>query len=361
MFEKLWKKIIRRRRFSLYLFPAILLWIASIFYRLAFKLNLRSKKVTAKTETPLVSIGNITVGGTGKTPIVACIAQYLETDGFDIGIVSSGYGRKSEESIVLPGYKIAQLDASKVGDEVSHLAELLPNVIFSVAPKKSEAAINLEKEENVDVILVDDGYQHFELHRDLNIVTFDAGVKSKYLKPFPYGLMRESFAGLSRADIIIITRSDFAGDLANLIEQLSQYNPTADIYHARFAATEIIGKEQSYPVKYLQDKSVFLFAGIGNFKMLRKQVSTLCAQLDYAMELSDHQEYTKKLLKRIKQLADKEESDLILTTGKDIVKLGDFDFQREIYYLNQEIDLDPGEEKLSEQIQHKLQLKRVDL
>ena len=360
MLERTWKKIIRRKRFSLLALPALLLWLGSFVYRMLFSLKKTFTKQTVKTKTPLVSIGNISVGGTGKTPIAAFLASFLENEGLRVGIVSSGYGRTSDASFIKPGYQVTQLEPSEAGDEVMHLAGMLPNVIFSVAEIKAEAAMSLDRSNEVDLIIVDDGYQHFALHRDIDIVTYDAGLKSRSLKMFPNGVLREPYTALARADVIIITRSEFARDITKLKKKIEKYNKTAELYHARFITTEILGDNQTIPVKYLEDKNVFLFAGIGNFRMLKKQVTALCADLDYAYELSDHQKDDKKLLEKIKPLADEHDSDLILTTGKDRVKIGDFDFGREFYYLNQTIDLDPGEDKLIRYIQDRLHLKIQD-
>ncbi len=358
MFEKLWKKIIRRKRLSLLSLLAFILWILSLFYRIILTFYRQFQKIEVTTKTPLISIGNITVGGTGKTPIVSFIAQFLLNENYRVGIVSSGYGRKSTESYILPGYKIARLDSSEIGDEVKHLAGILPNALFSIHSVKAEAARLLDKTGDVDIILVDDGFQHRKLHRDMNIVTIDASLQEKHLKLFPYGLLREPEKRLSEADLFIFTRTEFARELSVLVQKISKYNHEADRYFARFKATEIIGCKRSFPIKYLEDKSVLLFAGIGNFQALNKQVFHLCTDIDFALEFSDHQEYTKELLEKIKQLAEKYDSDLILTTGKDFVKIEDFDFGRDFYYLNQTIDLDPGEEKLIEHIQKELKLKK---
>ncbi len=358
MFEKLWKKIIRRKRFSFLSLLAFILWVASLLYRVLIKFNRMTQKIEVKTKTPLISIGNITVGGTGKTPIVAFLAQFLLKENYRVGIVSSGYGRKSKENYMLPGYKIVQLDSSQVGDEVKHLAEILPNAIFSIHQIKATAAVLLDESNSVDIIIVDDGFQHRKLHRDINIVTIDASIKEKELKLFPYGLLREPETKISEADLIIFTRTELAHELPILIQKISNYNPNAKQYFARFSATEIIGENQSFPIKYLEDKSVLLFAGIGNFNALKKQVSRLCSDIDFALEFSDHQEYTKELLESIKQTAEKYNSDLILTTGKDAVKIDNFDFGCDFYYLNQTIDLDPGEEKLIGYIQNDLKLQK---
>jgi tetraacyldisaccharide-1-P 4'-kinase len=137
---------------------------------------------------------------------------------------------------------------------------------------------------------------------------------------------------------------------------LQQINPDAPQYHARFVISELVGADQRFPVKYMEDKSVFLFAGVGNFRSLRKQVDSLAGDLDHSLELSDHQRYDRRLLERIKQMADEHESDMIVTTAKDWVKLEAFDFDRECYYLGLSIDLDPGEERLVTYLTEKLGL-----
>jgi len=356
MLEKSWKKIIRRERFSLLTIPALFLWFFSLVYRLIFLIIRLRSKVKVKIDIPVVSVGNITVGGTGKTPMVAFLTSFLINEGYKVGIVSSGYGRSSKDAFLLPGYKMMNESHLDVGDEVKLLSQMLPEAVFSVDSNKSIATKAIEKVEGLDLILIDDGFQHFELYRDIDLVTYDAGVDKKLLKPFPYGVMREPKSALKRADIIVITRSKFARDLNQLQNKLKKYNPSAKHFNARFTATELVGNGQNLPVKYLEDKSVFLFAGIGNFKSLERQVFALCADLDFAMELDDHQEYDNEILNKIKEKADKLDSDLILTTGKDWVKIVDFDFNREFYYLNQTIDLDPGEEKLIDLLEAALNL-----
>jgi len=358
MFERIWKKIIRRKPFSLWIFPAFLLWLCSLVYRILSTLHRARRSPVIRVQVPVISVGNITVGGTGKTSMVEFLARFFLNDDHRIGIVSSGYGRSREVSFTEPGYKVQKRPTDETGDEVKLLATLLPEAIFSVDQSKANAAQRLADSGKVDLIIIDDGFQHFRLARDLDIVTYDAAITRRMLKPFPYGVLREPLSALKRADIIIITRSNFARDLALLQRKLKQINPDAKHYHAQFVIDELVGLNRCRPIKYLEDKSVFLFAGVGNFEPLRKQVAALSVDLDYALELSDHQHYSLPLLKKIKALADRFDSDVIVTTGKDWVKLGDFDFEREIYYLSQSIDLDPGEEKLVAYLQEILGLER---
>ncbi len=356
MLERVWKAVLRRGSFSLLAIPALLLWVVSLFYRAGFALKRRMAGDAAKLSVPVVSVGNITVGGSGKTPMVEFIARHLVESGIRVGIVSSGYGRMIETAFTEAGYKLQERSTDETGDEVMLLAKAVPEAVFSVDRSKSDAAKRLADSGEVDVIVVDDGFQHFKLVRDIDIVTFDAAVRPQMLRPFPYGMLREPISAIGRADVIIITRSNFAKDRTAIRNMIERHNPKAPLYHARFAISELIGREQRFPVKYLEDKSVFLFAGIGNFRSLRKMVNSLAGDLDHAMELSDHQQYDGALLQKIKQMADEHESDIVLTTGKDWVKLDDFDFGRESYYLGLTIDLDPGEERLVSYLTEKLGL-----
>jgi len=356
MFESFWKKVLRRKRLSLYSLAAFGFWIVSLGYRVVLYFHNRKPIEPVRLSVPVISIGNITVGGTGKTPMVRFLATFFQRDGFRVGIVSSGYGRNSDQSILEPGYRVQELPANEVGDEVRFLAETLPDAIFSVDQHKTTAAKRLAESGEVDLILVDDGYQHRELARDIDIVTYDAAIKRRKLKLFPYGVLREPESALRRTDVVIITRSNFSKDITKLRRRIKKLAPNAAHYHAQFMIRELVSKDQRRPIKYLEDKSVFLFAGVGNFTVLRKMVTMLCGDLDGYRELSDHQQYDRDLLESLKAEADKHDSDVIITTGKDWVKLGDFDFDREIYYLAQSIDLDPGEEKLIADLQQRLGL-----
>jgi tetraacyldisaccharide 4'-kinase len=356
MFEKIWKKIIRREPYTLWDLPAFLLWLISLVYRVVLRLRRALAGAPVKVSVPVVSVGNITVGGSGKTPLVACLAKELIALGIRVGIVSSGYGRRDRSPFVALGYKVQEMDVTRTGDEVMLLAHRLPEANFSVNRRKVEAARLLADSGEVDVIIVDDGFQHLQLARDIDLVAFDAALGRRRLKPFPYGMLREPLTALARADIIIVTRARLAVDINAIKRKLRRASPNASLYHAAFHSENIIGRDRQLSVKYLDDKSVFLFAGVGNFRALERQVSALSADLDHALELSDHQRYDRPLLERIKRQADHYDSDLVLTTFKDWVKIGDFDFGREFYYLDLAIDLDPGEEKLLAEIVSRLGL-----
>lgn len=360
MLERFWRRVVDRKGITWLIIPGFIFWVGSLFYRLAFALSRRFAPTPVELPVPVLSIGNITVGGSGKTPMTGFIAQSLLMEGIRVGIASSAYGRRTGETFMDPGYRVRKRSVDETGDEVMLLATEIPNAIFSIDSVKLEAARRLADSGEVDVILVDDGFQHWRLKPSLNLVTFDAGVKRRWLRLFPNGILREPVPAIRRAEIIVITRANFAKDIQRLRKRLEKIHPSADFYHANFYATHLTLDDQQLAVKYLHDKSVFLFAGVGNFRSLLKQVTALAGDVDHYMELADHQHYDRELLERIKSEADEHDSDLLLTTAKDYVKLGGFDFGRELCYLNLAIDLDPGEERFVQDIMERLNLSGKD-
>ena len=356
MLERIWKSILRRPGFGLLSLPASLLWVVSLFYRLGVALHRYFSPSPKNVGIPVLSVGNITVGGSGKTPLVALIAHRLIDKKISVGIVSSGYGRADSRSILEPGYKLQQMSPSITGDEMALLASQLPGAFFSIDKSKTLAAQRLAESHLVDLIIVDDGFQHRKLHRDLDLVTFDATVNDRHLKLLPYGVLREPLNALGRADLLIITRADSTIDISPLQTKLRAFNNAAELYRARFVIEGLMNSSGFKPISWLKNKSVFLFAGIGNFVPFRKQIESLAGHIDGVLELSDHQRYDRSLLQSIQQLASRHNSDVIITTQKDWVKLIGFDFGRELYYVPLTVKLHPDENHLASYIIEKLGL-----
>jgi tetraacyldisaccharide 4'-kinase len=346
MFERIWKALLARERYSPLAIAAILLYPLSLVYRLLVwsKRTLLSRPI--EVGVPVISVGNITVGGSGKTPLVEAIARNLHDDGFRVGVVSSGYGRQEAVSFVEPGDVVRRRTVAQTGDEVMLLAQSLPGVLFSVDRVKAMAAVRLADTGQVDVIVVDDGFQHFRLQRSVDIVVFDASVPSRQLKMFPYGVLREPKSALRRADIIVITREDDAERRRTVGQNLARIQPEAPQFSARFQIAELAGRTQRCPVTQLKGKSVFVFAGIGNFSYLQHQIEQVTGGTAHALELPDHEKYQRATLEKIKRLADQHAPDYIVTTAKDWVKVSGFDFGREICYVPLTMELEPDVEQL---------------
>jgi tetraacyldisaccharide 4'-kinase len=357
VFEKIWKSFLSGRAISLWSLLVPFMWLGTFLYRIGLWGDRLRKGTKVRVSKPVISIGNITVGGTGKTPLVAFLAEGLMGRGIRVGIASSGYGRGSQECILGSANEVGQLGADVCGDEVVMLARKLSSAQFAVDGSKWKAAKRLADSGLVDVVIVDDGFQHHKLWRDLDMVTFDASVPQSILHLLPWGVLREPLISLRRASTLVITRSDLAGDIQLLRHFLSGINPGAEQYTARFVPTELVGRDGRFPVTRLKGKKVFLFAGIGSFEQLRQIVTGLAGSDVAAFELADHQHYDSELLARIRDEAARVSPDLIVTTSKDWVKVAGFDFGRECCYLEQTTELDPDGESLLSGICAELHLK----
>ncbi len=345
MLEQFWKLILRRGRYSPLSVPAFFLWLASYLYRAGGWIKKTLTGSPVKVGVPVISVGNVTVGGSGKTPMVGLLAREFLKRGVRVGIVSSGYGRTLRKPILASGEELKSRRAVETGDEVLLLANSVSDAVFSVDRSKAVAAKRLAESGRVDLIIVDDGFQHCKLWRDYDIVTFDVSLDQRLLRPFPYGILREPLSALGRAQTIILTRTDLDHAIVNTHDLLARYSPHAEVINSAFRISELVSSDGRYPIKLLQVRSAFLFAGIASFESLLRQVKPMVRKLDFALELADHQRYNRSLLYRIKGMADRFGSECILTTGKDWVKMGHFDFGRERYYLELEVELQPSAEQ----------------
>jgi len=356
--EHLWKLILRRGRYSPLNVPAFFLWIASYLYRAGARLKMLLSGSPVKVGVPVISVGNVTVGGSGKTPLVGLLAREFLKRGVRVGVVSSGYGRTLRKPVLASGRELQSRRAVETGDEVLLLASSVPDAVFSVDRSKTVAARRLAESGRVDLIVVDDGFQHRKLWRDIDIIAFDVSLDERLLHPFPYGVLREPLSSLGRAQAIVLTRTDLDYGISSVRDLLCRYSPGAEVIDSTFNITELVATDGRYPTKLLQVRSAFLFAGIASFESLLRQVKPMVRKLDFALELADHQRYNRALLHRIKGMADRFGSECILTTGKDWVKMGHFDFGRESYYLEVEVELQPSVEQFINRLAQILKVKQ---
>ncbi len=268
-------------------------------------------------DAAVISVGNITVGGTGKTPMVMYLAQNLLARGKNVGILSRGYrGRAAAE----PGARNEDQGRSAWSDETWMLRRALgPRVRIGVGAERLTHALALRKE-GIDWFLLDDGFQHRQLARDVDIVLVDS------LNPFgngrllPSGPLREPLSSLSRADIIVITRS---GDHAAAETQIRKFT-SAPIFHAGTDLKEVVPSVESLErgdsAAWL-GKNVFAFCAIGNgdafFHDIQRWGMTLKGQLAFR----DHHRYTVRDVQEIERRASEAGAELLLCTDKDTFNL----------------------------------------
>ena len=185
---------------------------------------------TRRLNRPVISVGNLSVGGTGKTPMVILMAKALLAGGHRPCILTRGYGRRGGKGpIVLDPRAGLIFDPRQVGDEPAGLARALPNVPVIVSPDRFRAGIIGEQDFRVDVHLLDDGFQHLALYRDLDVVLLDVARPSQDLALLPAGRMREPLSALQRAHWVILTRTELR-DPTGLQARVQALNPRARIF-----------------------------------------------------------------------------------------------------------------------------------
>lgn len=189
-----------------------------------------------------ISVGNITVGGTGKTPMVAFIAEKLAEKSEKVCILTRGYGRDNpkERVLVTDGERILA-DAREAGDEPFELAnKLLGKAVIVADAKRAEAGKWAKEEFGITTFILDDGFQHLKVKRDLDIVLIDATNPFGNNQILPTGILRESLSGLKRADAIIITRANLVEDISKIKAEILRINPNCQIFISKNQFTKAV-------------------------------------------------------------------------------------------------------------------------
>jgi tetraacyldisaccharide 4'-kinase len=267
-------------------------------------------------------VGNLTVGGTGKTPLVACIAKILLRDGWKPGILTRGYGRKSKANmIVLPPGAGRRADAREVGDEPAFLARTLPEIPLVVCADRFRGGQVAEERFPVDVHILDDGFQHVALARDVDVVALDATQTISNWNLLPAGRQREPLSALRRAQIVVLTRTESV-DSKSLEELVLKVHPDARVFCSR---TELMGWTDALngapaTSETIRTQKAAAFCGIGNpqafFADLRRWGFNLVAEDAFP----DHHVYTGGDLQQLVAGARSKGAAALLTTQKDAVK-----------------------------------------
>jgi len=262
-----------------------------------------------KASAPVISVGNLTLGGTGKTPLVAWLAHWFARHNKKPAIISRGYKAKS----------------GQLSDEAAELKILLPTVLH-VANKRRIIAAKDAVAKGSDVLLLDDGFQHRQLGRDLNLVAIDATDPFGCNRLFPRGLLREPLKGLQRADALILTRTDQVSIKIRdeIKEQCFQFvgshdKPWIETEHRPSNLRLIDGTTQ--PLETLQDKRILSLSAIGNPAAFNKTLATIGHEPVASLTFPDHHTYTTDDIHHISKEAESVEAEIIVTTLKDLVKL----------------------------------------
>jgi 3-deoxy-D-manno-octulosonic-acid transferase len=307
--------------------PAMPWYIAARVMAHAWKVGSRNKResdlrASRRVDAPVISVGNLTMGGTGKTPCVLRLAELLKAAGRSPGILTRGYARGSPEAslVVAPG---TPLPVQQSGDEpqIFLRSGLAP---VGIGGNRYATGMLLRRDFGSEVLLLDDGFQHWKLGRNVDIVLIDALDPFGGGELFPLGRLREPVEGLARADMILITRSNFT-DLAVPIERVvRQWNPGAPVFRTRVEAqswVDAAGRE--YPTASPPFTKAGAFCGLGNPQSFRRTLESLGVDLVDWHEFGDHHHYRPRELLHIAHQFARHGAGAALTTEKDSVNLPD--------------------------------------
>lgn len=270
----------------------------SSLYGLCSKLNIVLRGRNAyKSSAFVISIGNINVGGTGKTPLTIALSNYLVTQGYKVAVIGHGYKAKLENSEIVTDKNTVE----EIGDEAKQMLKMLDKNVLMVVGKSRLDSIKLAEEKNADIIILDDAYTATYLKRDLNIVVVDGKFQLGNQRVMPAGPLREPISGLNRSDcLVVINRQrklDFAYD--------------KDIFYLK--------SKISYCPK-LATKSLYAFCGLGIPSKFYNSLNKEGLGIKEVKSFADHYNYTDQDVEMLIQKAKKKDLQLV-TTLKDLVKI----------------------------------------
>ena len=347
--EKIFRLILEEERASVWadLLRAIATLAACLYDKVVTLRNLlfdRGVLRIRRLNCPVISVGNLTMGGTGKTPMVVWLASLCSGEGYRVGIVSRGYGgvESSRVIVVSDGENIlAEQEIS--GDEPLMLARRLQGIPVLCSRKRAEAAKAAIEKFKCNALILDDGFQHRYLARDLDIVMLDSRNPFGSGKLFPRGTLREKSAALARAQVLVLSRFDQSENAEKNRHNLRRQWPDRAVVTATHRAVRIFSAVDhgERPLTSLTELRLAAFAGIARPNDFFQSLQNLGARLVYTAAFPDHYPLTSQLLSSLVREASNVRPELWLTTEKDWVRLPQVLPQdMELWVMAMEIDLD---------------------
>lgn len=289
----------------------LLIFWRNFFYNIGFFV---SRKLPCK----VVSIGNLSVGGTGKTPFVLFLAKTLKAKGLSVAVLSRGYKRKSTGTLVVSDGSVLKSDLQNSGDEPFMLAKKIEEIPVIVDENRYRGGQFIYNEFNPDVIIMDDAFQHRRVFRDLDIVLINSNHRRPKL--LPYGLLREPLRNVKRADAVIFTKANLTPPDESLIRSVSQ--KCSNTFRSELLPVkDLIGLDGSKKQLNEINGPVVAVSGVGDpdsFEVILEE-----AGLDYVHHFrhDDHADYSDTDLEAIREVFLSAEAQAIITTEKDLPKL----------------------------------------
>ena len=303
---------------------------------------------TQKLPVPVISVGNLSVGGTGKTPVTIAIAKQLQSQGYNVCVLSRGYKRKTKGTVMVSDGEKIFTKWQDAGDEPYLIATYKIPVI--VSESRYEAGIKAIELFKPDIFILDDGFQHYQLYRDINILVIDATRPFWEDKPLPAGRLREPIETYKYADLFVINRFEKVKNKEQFLKKLEKFNKPFFITEENFQ--HLTDLKSDIPIVSLKNKKIGVFAGLGNNQQFFSTVETLSQKYNFQVlhkiSFPDHYDYP------VLELPGNVNT--WITTEKDIIKLKPETIKKyNIFALKYELKLP---EKMMEFINSRINPKR---
>lgn len=345
-----------------YCFPFLLLFrLLTPVYQFFSRRHLRrrARRRSRDWQVKVISVGSITVGGAGKTPIVAYLAGQLIARGKKVAIVHSGYGRRRTADVIIGYGEGRKSPVAEIGDETAMLAREVPQAAFAVGRDKKKMLVRVDRELHPDVVIIDDGYQRLDVAKELDIATISAAFArrnrgrrlERQLHLFPRGILREPPSSLARADTVFLIGAE--AELSSIDEAVWGGAASRSIMRWVFSLTGALCGDETVPLERFNARRPFLFAGIGSYDRLLGMVRDGGVPICGDYRFGDHFDYDKLDVAMLGRLSSAAGADCYLTTAKDLVKLPVEAFDKPVFCLR--LDVRPLEEdRLREMLERKL-------
>ena len=319
------------------LYGAITRTRASLYERGTFRSH--------KLDPPVISVGNITAGGTGKTPLVEFVSRTLAEEGKRVCILTRGYGREnSDRRVLVSDGQTVFSNPAEAGDEPFLLANNLKGVAAVISDANRFAAgEGAIKHLGTNCFVLDDGFQHLQLARNLDIVTIDATNPWGGGKMLPFGLLREPLSGLKRADCFVITRSDQTVSVESIRRDLGELSGDRPTFNSRMVTRGIVPLFEA-TTPFTPSQKLAAFCAVGNPKSFFQHLEQSGFRSVIQQSYPDHYVYKQGDIDRLTKRASQGGASALITTAKDAVKLSSLNFTLPCYVLEAEIQIDDENE-----------------
>ena len=335
-----WSKITENRAKFLF-FPITLFYWGVIFWRnIFYNFNFF---VSRKIPTKVISVGNITAGGTGKTPAVIYLSQIFKKRNYKVAVLSRGYGRKTAGTQLVTAGQDKVLDWRNFGDEPTLISQKLEDIPIVVDQNRHRGAMYLIEKFNPDIIIMDDAFQHRSIERDLDLVLINSQAPISDYRLIPHGLLREPIRHLKRADAIILTKFNLGKPEQKLISKVKKSNlPVfySTIIHNHFFS---INNETFKPRNNTRALAV---SGIADPRSFYESLQRTNIMMIDKIAYFDHYEFQQSDIENLKKALIDNDAEIIVTTEKDMIRLKSLDLAGlDIYSLGIDFQLDTAGEK----------------